>query len=206
MGIWVGVVCRVDMVSIADFVEVMVLMWIEARHNARTLTSAVYKCVRACVAPALEFVNLCPPPACVLLCVHPGDALFALMPPPPALSRECTSNGDVEKAGWELLTLKYLQGDPMFAGTALHLPLDLAPLAAAMAQVPEEVSRIAGIVGQQCKDHIQGSLVSDDAFWYLCKKGEHSPAGCTGARSGMWRSGRHTLGMCVCGGGCSIGV
>ncbi len=38
--------CRVDMVSIADFVEVMVLMWIEARHNARTLTSAVYKCVR----------------------------------------------------------------------------------------------------------------------------------------------------------------
>lgn len=106
--------------------------------------------------------------------------VFSLAPPPSVFccGRECTCNGDVEKAGWELLTLKYLQGDPMFAGTALHLPPDLAPLAAAMAQAPEEVSRMAGIVGQQCRDHMQGSLVTDDTFWYLCKKGEYGAAAC----------------------------
>jgi hypothetical protein len=86
-------------------------------------------------------------------------------------ARECTSNSDVEAAGWELLVLKYLQGDPLLAGTALRLPADLAPLAAALVTAPEEVSRMASIVGHQCRDHVSGSPISDDTFWYLCKKG-----------------------------------
>ncbi len=64
---------------------------------------------------------------------------------------------------------RYLRADPAMASTSLMPPPDVQSRSRALADMSEEVTRIADLVYKECKDHLAGADIGEDAFVFLCK-------------------------------------